>query len=338
MLLSRCFDMTLPGEYKVSVTRSIWAADNTKFTVTSNVLTIKVWGEKAEYAPGVDPPKGKVEKLPLPGANLPLSEWVKKCKGALVATLLEVGDPEIGPPGAADYSSKWKVEKVLRGSYAGTIPLSFRVQNLPEQSREKLPTVGKKYILITYEANANQVAVILDANEDTLRKIEELLAGPEKKEEKPSMIEWGPEKNGVRCAAALASKEKIFAGEPVHVLFLTKNVGAKPFAGTVESYTLFVFKISVLGPDGKPAPLTAYGQQQMDISGEGSKATNKLAPGEEKTSGLLLSRFFDMTRQGEYKVSFSRVWVKGGDGTEFSVPSNVLTIKVWGERGEYTPN
>jgi RNA polymerase sigma factor (sigma-70 family) len=328
MLLSRCFDMTRPGEYKVSVTRSITAADNTKFSVPSNVLTIKVWGEKAEYIPG-DSPKEKVEKLPLPGGNAPLAELAKKCKGALVATLLEFGEPDIGPPGAADYSSRWKVEQVLRGTYAGTIQLSFRLQNLPEQSRERLPAVGKSYILVTFESNADQVAVMLDTNQDNKRKIGELLK---------AALEWGPEKNGVRCAASLATSEKAFAGEPVHVQFLTKNVGAKPVTIVREGRTLSVFTINVVRPDGKPAPLTAYGRQLKDRE-LGSRAAIKLAPSEvDDTTRLLLSRIYDMTPTGDYKVSFSRVWVEGADGPAFSVTSNVLTVTIAGERGEYVPN
>jgi HEAT repeat protein len=114
-------------------------------------------------------------ELPLPRGNAPLSELAKKSKGALVATLLEIGDPELGPPGAGNYASKWKVEKVLRGTYPGTVHLSFRVQSIPEESREKPPVVGKKYILITNEVNANQVAAILDADEKNLRKVQDLL-------------------------------------------------------------------------------------------------------------------------------------------------------------------
>jgi RNA polymerase sigma factor (sigma-70 family) len=114
-------------------------------------------------------------KLPLPGGNAPLPELVKGCKGALVATLQEVGAPEVGPPGAADYASKWKVERVLRGDYPKTTDLSFRVQSLPEKSREKPPAIGKTYILITHEANAGQIAAVLEADEKILREVQDLL-------------------------------------------------------------------------------------------------------------------------------------------------------------------
>jgi hypothetical protein len=144
------------------------------------------------------------------------------------------------------------------------------------------------------------------------------------------MIEWGLEKKGVRCAVALSSSDKVFEGEPVHVQLLTKNVGEKPVSVIREAHPLFVFTISVVGPDGKPTPLTSYGLIQKDVAGIGSKSLGTIARGEEEASGLLLSRIFDMTRPGEYKVSFSRS-VTGADNTEFSVAANVLTITVAGE-------
>jgi len=45
------FDMTRKGEYKVYFSRSVKGADNTEFSVTSNILTVAVAGEKAEYEP-----------------------------------------------------------------------------------------------------------------------------------------------------------------------------------------------------------------------------------------------------------------------------------------------
>lgn len=112
---------------------------------------------------------------PLPRGNAPLPELAKECKGALVATLVQVGEPQPGPPGAGDYPSRWKVQKVLRGNYPETTSLSFRVQSLPRESQERPPVVGMKYILISYETNERQIAVILDATGDNLRMVENLL-------------------------------------------------------------------------------------------------------------------------------------------------------------------
>jgi hypothetical protein len=122
---------------------------------------------------------------PLPGEKAPLPELAKACKGALVATLLEVGKPQLGPPGASDYDAKWKVEKVLRGEYPATAELSFRVQSMPEKSRERLPEVGKTYVLITYEVNANQIAAVLEADDKNLRRVQDALSADENPGQKP---------------------------------------------------------------------------------------------------------------------------------------------------------
>jgi hypothetical protein len=64
---------------------------------------------------------------------------------------------------------------VLRGDYPKTADLSFRVQSIPGTKAEKLPTVGTTYILVSHEANGDQIAVVLEADEANLRKVQDLL-------------------------------------------------------------------------------------------------------------------------------------------------------------------
>jgi len=155
--------------------------------------------------------------------------------------------------------------------------------------------------------------------------------GPPKKADPVGEREWGPEQNGLRCAVALASKQKSVAvDEPVTVLLLTKNVGDKPVS-VVGRPPLGVFKIRVLGPDGKPVLLTAYGRRELDIAGSGSRSVGKLAPGREEETRLLLSRVFDMTRAGEYKISFAR-FCFGMNKKPISVSSNDLSVTVVEEK------
>jgi hypothetical protein len=111
----------------------------------------------------------------LPGGNALLPALVKDSAGILVATLREVGSPELGPPGAADYASQWSVKQVLRGDYPATAQLRFRVQSIPQERRETPPKVGRTYILVSYEHNANQIAAMLDATEQQLRTVRKLL-------------------------------------------------------------------------------------------------------------------------------------------------------------------
>lgn len=159
---------------------------------------------------------------------------------------------------------------------------------------------------------------------------------PKKKDVKKAMIEWGPEKDGLRCAVALPSKEKIFAGEPLHVLLLTENVSNKSVPSITIAHPLAVFTIRVMGPDGKPAPLTSYGRQQKDAARDSSRGQPKLALGDQDKSELLLSRIFDMTQMGDYQVSFSRFVHVNHELV--AVTSNVLTITVAGARADYVPS
>ena len=108
-------------------------------------------------------------EIPLPTCYIPLKELGVTSKGALVAKLVSVGSPELGPVGAADYSSKWKTAKVLRGDYAGEVELDFRVQTIPEEHRQRMPEVGKTYILICYDINARQIAYVFDYTDAKLR-------------------------------------------------------------------------------------------------------------------------------------------------------------------------
>jgi hypothetical protein len=113
--------------------------------------------------------------LPLPTCYIPLKELVTTCKGAVVATLASVGNPEVGPPGAADYQSRWKSVNVLKGNYPNEVDLTFRVQTLPETRRERMPSVGKRYILITYDTNPNQIAYMFDYTDEKLGEVKALL-------------------------------------------------------------------------------------------------------------------------------------------------------------------
>ena len=119
-------------------------------------------------------------ELPLPKCSIPLSELATTSKGALVATLISVGPAGIGPPGASNFDSRWKLVRTLRGNYPNEIELSFRTQTIPEQHRERKPTVGQTYILITYAINPNQVAYMFERTDAKEREIQQLLSGKSK--------------------------------------------------------------------------------------------------------------------------------------------------------------
>jgi len=153
---------------------------------------------------------------------------------------------------------------------------------------------------------------------------------------KSTMIAWGPERDGLRCAVLTPSGLSEFrAAEPVRVVFITKNFGDKPASVAAEGPMLHVYRVSVVGPDNQPAATTSYANALEPFAG--SFTTAALAPGAEQRTSLLLSRIYDMTREGDYRVSFVRlVYPETGDPRPVS--SNLLTIKVVGPSEEKAPN
>ena len=106
---------------------------------------------------------------------MPVEELASKGVGVVVATLVSVGRPDMGPLGASDYSSQWKVIKVVQGQYVAEEKMSFRVQSLPEKHRERMPEVGKTYILMAYDINSHQIAWVFDYTDRKLSEIETIV-------------------------------------------------------------------------------------------------------------------------------------------------------------------
>ncbi len=133
-------------------------------------------------------------------------------------------------------------------------------------------------------------------------------------------------------ALSIGSLRAAYApGEPILLKVCFKNVGEKDVK-VVYADPLGLYQVSVLLPDGKPAPLTLFGIQResgprvsvlprdgkpapLTLFGiqreagprESSEfALGTLKPGEETCDELELSRLFDFTLAGKYTVSVQR--------------------------------
>lgn len=139
--------------------------------------------------------------------------------------------------------------------------------------------------------------------------------------------EWGKEVAGVRCSISTDRKEDVFsADQPVWVRFSTRNSGTE--AVKVEHASiLLVYSLTVTGPDGKPAGLTQYGRKRF-LSNSGSMSRDNFSANAEESRQLLLSRYFDMSRDGKYEVSFKRPIILLPDSKKAAVESNNLTITI----------
>jgi hypothetical protein len=141
--------------------------------------------------------------------------------------------------------------------------------------------------------------------------------------------EWGKAVEGQTLSIA-ADKAAYTAGDRIVVTTTWKNVGRKD----VEIWgigPLATYEVKVLLPSGKEAPLTLYGQKhaaarkaRADVIGGGF-----LKPGEEDSSSLELSRFFDFSLSGKYKVSEQRFVRRDPTSKEtLYAVSNEITITV----------
>ncbi len=73
---------------------------------------------------------------------------------------------------ASAYLAKWQVLRTLRGSYPDESYFSF----FATEARQRLPTVGQAYILIT-NYTSHQITRILENTPENLRRVEEALGG-----------------------------------------------------------------------------------------------------------------------------------------------------------------
>jgi hypothetical protein len=73
----------------------------------------------------------------------------------------------------------------------------------------------------------------------------------------------------------------------------------------IESDVFDVYRFEVILPDGKEAPLTLRGRDEQQRPSYRESVTKSIAPGARSEEDVLLSRYFDMTKLGEYRI---RVW------------------------------
>lgn len=120
------------------------------------------------------------------------------------------------------------------------------------------------------------------------------------------------------------------SGQPVRIQVSLRNTTDRGFTiiqsvggGSGEQY----YSVSVIGPDGKPAALTAYGAVVLKhIPVAGSRIMRTVKPGgTAKAEYVTVSRLFDMTAPGTYVVQVSR---PSPSDSAVILKSNRLAIEV----------
>jgi hypothetical protein len=151
---------------------------------------------------------------------------------------------------------------------------------------------------------------------------------------KESEKEWGKPVEGQ--AISIETNGVEFAPEDRIVLTVRyKNVGQKSVATLLTGNEFDMYDIRVLLPDGTETPKTLYGKLQ---SGESSSpqlprngdSVSFTQSGEENSlSGIPLSRYFDFSCDGTYRIIVKQLLdQRGKNGESLRATSNTLKITV----------
>lgn len=115
------------------------------------------------------------------------------------------------------------------------------------------------------------------------------------------------------------------AGEPVVVTVRFENHEAASVA-LERTSEWFEYELKLTGPDGREVIRTRFGNQQYRAPLGQPSTRLMVEPGASTTTSLLLSRIFDMTISGEYRLIASRELRSPIDNEWVHVGSDALQI------------
>ncbi len=105
------------------------------------------------------------------------------------------------------------------------------------------------------------------------------------------------------------------------------NVSEQPLGLMVEATQAeFYYRVRVFDESGREARETEYGRNIRLRHWLGSEAGTILKPGGQLTEETTITKLFDLSTPGEYRVELSRP--VSGDSKAGIVKSNSITIKV----------
>lgn len=138
---------------------------------------------------------------------------------------------------------------------------------------------------------------------------------------------WGDAIEG-QSLLITSTKDTYAPGERIVLDVAFKNVGQENVRA-LKIAPLAAYEITVLLPDGNHAPFTLFGQRSLEGSKDGSRSLAQLTSGDQLSAEFELSRIFDMTLSGKYKVFVQRkVWKDGAISRSLKATSNTFEITV----------
>ena len=130
-----------------------------------------------------------------------------------------------------------------------------------------------------------------------------------------------------RRLSILSDKDEYGNGEPIEITATVKNVSDGPtliFAGATIS--LF-YKTTVKAPVPEWMHWAPEAPEKMWMDG-GGNGWRPLKAGEEISETINLTKRYDMTKPGKYRVTFSRDTTVSRGASRYHLVSNEITVTV----------
>lgn len=147
----------------------------------------------------------------------------------------------------------------------------------------------------------------------------------EKQKEKASA--WGDVSAGFQLMAH-ADKEQVNRGDAISIKITIKN-SSREVLRLIETSAEKDYRIDIENQYGQQISLTEYGRHIRKLANEGTDfrlVGVKLKPGEKRENVVDVSKLYDLTVPGTYRITVKRtVQAKGREGTA-EVVSNKIEI------------
>jgi hypothetical protein len=137
-------------------------------------------------------------------------------------------------------------------------------------------------------------------------------------------LEWGKPTAGWQLSVSL-DKNQILWTQPVFATIVLKNVAGEK--QTVHQTSRWAYDLQVEDDEGE-VPRTRFGMGIESAREEASYVPTVLAPGETFTCEIPLSRMFDLSEGGVFRLRVSRDMPGTKPAGEARVSSNEITFEV----------
>lgn len=147
---------------------------------------------------------------------------------------------------------------------------------------------------------------------------------------------WGRAVENCRLSASLPAP-KLDAGRPVELTLVFKNEGPT-LIEFPRSSLWFDYQYVVRDERDAEAPLTEFGKQQWKSAQMGAAAAMvEIKPGQEYLREVELSRLYELSRPGKYKVEASKELLHPSGQGFFKVVSNTVEFEITRARQNAPP-